>query len=147
MADLYYIERGLGQDRQLVTKLDEFRASRSVAALLSGANTYTSGLAVLSVTASSVVRVRLLNIHLHNREPAHMTVLFRDGSVTGAIVAGPFRINPTQGFTVPIEELQGRYMVSGIYALVLSGTFAQGIDTDIGYLLEPVPSAAGGYLE
>lgn len=141
------VEKRIGRDRQVVTPIDEFRASQFTAVVLSGADGYVSGQTVLSVVASSIVRIRVINIHLHNRETANITVLFRDGGITGGVVAGPFRINPTTDRTIPKDELMGRFFLSSIYAVVLSGTYSAGSPLDIGYILEPIPTAVGGWLE
>lgn len=128
--------RVMGQDRALVTPIDRFKASTFLDAILSGASNYTSGQSLLTVAASNVVRIRPLNFHFQNRETSHMTVLFRDGSITGDRVAGPFILNPTQDRRVPYEDVEGRYFTSGIYAVVLSGTFSAGIEVNIGFVLD-----------
>lgn len=144
-----FVEKRLGRNRQLVTALDVLRASEFVNALLSGTAAYTGGSGVLlfSGVLSSIVAIRPVNIHLHNRETSHVTVLFRDGSVTGGIVAGPYIVNPSQGRDIAYDELLGRRFLSGIFAAVISGTFGQGTDVNIGYIKEPDPTAVGGYLE
>ena len=141
------LQKKLGADRQIVTEIDLFRASTFTQVILSGANNYTSGQTVLNVTASSIVIMRPLNIHFQNRETAMMTVVFRDGSITGGIVAGPYVVNGQQDRTIEYAKLMGRRFLSGIYAVVLSGAFSQGIVLNIGYVLEPNPNAQGGYLE
>jgi len=143
-----WIHKLLGRDRQIVTSIDEFRASQFVQAILSGSNTYgTSGQQLVTVAASNVVRGRILNIHMQNRETAHVTVQFRDGNISGGIIAGPFIINPISERPVKQEELLGRIFTSGINASVISGTYSAGVSVDIGYILEPDPTAAGGYVE
>lgn len=139
--------KALGRDRQLITPLDLFRASDFRTAILSGAANYTSGQSIYSVVASSIVRLRPLDISMHSRETTHMTVLFRDGGISGAIFAGPYTINPTSQRIVKYDELGGRFALSGVYAVVISGTFVTGIDVTVGFVLEPDPTAAGGYLE
>lgn len=141
------INIGMGVDRALVTALDRIRASEFLSLLVSGANNYTSGVSLFSVTASNVVRVRPLNIHFHNRETSAMTILFRDGLLTGSIIAGPYILNPTQGVDITYDNLEGRYFLSGIYAVVISGAFGQGIDVNMGIIQEPDSTAAGGRLE
>ena len=130
-------QQAMGRDRAIVDQMDLFRAAEFVQDVLSGANNYTSGFTILSGVLSNVARIKLLNIHFQNRETAAMTVVYRDGSITGTIVAGPFIINPTQDRTIPEENLRGRYFVSGIYAVVLSGTFSAGIVNNVGYIIEP----------
>ena len=130
-------QQAMGRDRAIVTQMDLFRASEFVHNVLSGANNYTSGFTILSGVLSNVARIRLLNIHFQNRETAAMTVVYQDGSITGTIVAGPYIINPTQDRTIPKENLDGRYFLSGIYAVVISGTFSAGIVNNIGYIIEP----------
>lgn len=129
--------RVLGQDRQLVTPVDLFKASTFLDDILSGSNNYTSGQSLLTVTASNVARIRVLNWHFQNRETTHMTVLFRDGSLTGTRVAGPYILNPTSERGIAYDFLQGRYFVSGVYAVVLSGTFSAGIEVNFGYVNDP----------
>lgn len=141
-------QRRLGDNGQLVTPLDEFRASKSVFTILSGANPYVSGVAIYTIVASSVVIGRPLKIHLFNRESSHATVIFRDGGITGTVFAGPYKINPVSERTITRDELVGGRFTSGIYAVVISGpAFSQGIITDVGYLLEPNPTHPGGGLE
>ena len=139
MAEGYIIARqqALGRDRATVDQMDLFRASEFVQDVLSGANNYTSGFTLLSGVVSNVARIRPLNIHFQNRETAAMTVVYRDGSITGTIVAGPYIVNPTQDRTIPKENLEGRYFLSGIYAVVISGTFSAGIVNNIGFIIEP----------
>ena len=129
--------QAMGRDRAIVDQMDLFRASEFVQDVLSGTNNYTSGFAMLAMVASNVARIRLLNIHFQNRETAAMTVVYRDGSITGTIVAGPYIINPTQDRTIPKENLDGRYFLSGIYPVVISGTFSAGIVNNIGYIIDP----------
>ncbi len=142
------VRKALGQNRQTVQALDELRASQALAAVISGATNYTSGQTLWTVVASSVVRFRPVNLHINNRESSWLSLTFRDGGITGAVVAGPFRVNPVQDRTIAETELRGRYFVSSLYAVVVSGpAYAAGIDIDIGYWLEPSPVAAGGFLE
>ena len=129
-------QRVMGQDRALVTPIDRFKASTFLDAILSGTDSYVSGQSLLTVAASNVVRIRPLNFHFQNRETTHMTVLFRDGTVTGGRVVGPFILNPLQDRTIPYDELEGRYFASGIYALVLSGVYSAGIQVNAGYVLD-----------
>ena len=140
------LQQALGENRQIVDNIDQFRAANFYSVVLSGASNYTSGQAVLSVVASSVVRIRPLDFHLQNRETSHMTVVFRDGGITGSIVAGPYIVNPIAHLTLTEDMLRGRRFVSGIYAVVISGTFSAGIQLNGGYVLEPDPNAVGGYL-
>ena len=130
-------QQAMGRDRAQVDQMDLFRAAEFVQDVLSGASNYTSGFTMLSGVVSNVARIRLLNIHFQNRETAAMTVVYRDGSITGTIVAGPFIINPTSDRTIPKENLDGRYFLSGVYAVVLSGTFSAGIVNNIGFIIEP----------
>lgn len=141
------VRKGLGQNRQTVTAMDELRASTFLAAVLSGANNYTSGQTLWTVIASSIVRFRPSNVHVNNRESSWISVVFRDGGIAGGVVAGPFRVNAAQDRTIPETELRGRYFLSSLYAVVISGTYAAGADIDVGYLLEPLPTLPGGYLE
>jgi hypothetical protein len=139
--------RRIGANRQLVTPMDELRASDFITGLLSGANSYVSGITVLSGITSNIVTIRPLQAHLHNRETSHMTIVFRDGSISGNIVMGPYILNPTQERDINQEQLRGRRFTSGIYAMVISGTFSTGIDYQMGYLVEPDPTDPGGLLE
>ena len=125
-----------GEHNNLVTPYDIFKASNFATDVISGANNYTSGYNFLSGTLSNVVRIRPINISFQNRETGAMTIVFRDGSITGAIVAGPFIVNATQDRSVVGDALLGRFFQSSIYAVVLSGTFGQGIVTTIGYVLD-----------
>lgn len=142
--------KALGEDRQLLTPLDELRGSEFIEIVLSGTGAFTagSGVSLYSVAASNIIRGRPLNIHFLNRETAHITVLFRDGSITGGIFAGPYTINPISERTILPDELLGRRFFSGIHAVIISGpSFAQGVDLDIGWIQDPVPTDQGGYLE
>ena len=130
-------QQAMGRDRAIIDQMDLFRASEFVQDVLSGTNNYTSGFTILSGVLSNVARIRPLSIHFQNRETAAMTVVYRDGSITGTIVAGPYIINPTSDRTIPEENLRGRYFLSGVYAVVLSGTFSAGIVNNIGYIIEP----------
>jgi len=141
------IQRALGADRQLVTVMDLFRAGDFRTVVLSGANNYTSGQAVYSVVASSIVIGRPVNIAIHNRETSHMTFLFRDGGISGTIFAGPYRVEGRNQLRINPDELLGRRFVSGIYAVVISGTFSAGMDLTVSFVLEPNPNAIGGYIE
>lgn len=130
-------QQAMGRDRAIVTQMDLFRASEFVQDVLSGASNYTSGFNLLSGVQSNVARIRPLNIHFQNRETAAMTVVYRDGGITGIIVAGPYIINPTSDRTIPEENLRGRYFLSSVYAVVISGTFSAGIVNNIGFVVEP----------
>ena len=144
----YTREQAMGQDRHPVSKIDELRATQFITDLLSGADNYTSGQTLWTVTASNIVRNRPRNIHMHNRETSHVTIVFRDGGITGSIIAGPYIVNPIQAKPIGEDELEGRYFTSSILAIVISGpTYAQGVDINLGYLLEPDPTDPGGYLE
>ena len=129
-------QQGIGLDRNIVTKIDQFRASEFINDVISGSTNYTSGFALLTITTSNVAKIRPLNIHFQNRETSAMTVVFRDGGITGGVVAGPYIINPTSQKTVLQEELQGRSFVSSIYTVVISGVFGQGIPINIGFIIE-----------
>ena len=143
------VNKALGEDRQLLTPLDALRGSEFIQGILSGTGAYTcgSGVGLYTVAASNIIRGRLLNIHMYNRETAHVTVVYRDGSITGSIFAGPYVINPTSERTITREELDGRRFFSGIHAVVISGSFVTGIDFDIGWIQDPVPTDPGGLLE
>lgn len=130
-------QQAIGRDRAIVTEIDQFRASEFVGVRISGANNYTSGFSLLAMVASNVARIRPMNIHMQNAETAAMTILFRDGSITGDIVAGPYILNPTQDRTITKDNLLGRFFLSAIYPVVISGTFAAGIQTNIGYIIDP----------
>ena len=129
-------QQGIGLNRDIVTKIDEFRASEFINDVISGTNNYTSGFALLTITTSNVAKIRPYSIHLQNRETSHMTIVFRDGGITGGVVVGPYIINPTQHFDILKEQLQGRSFVSSIYPVVISGTFGQGIPINIGFIIE-----------
>ena len=140
-------DKALGRHRQLVTPIDKFRASDYYSTVLSGSANYVSGYVILSSVLSSVVRLRPLNIPFQNRETSHMTVVLRDGVISGSIVAGPYILNPQQERIISPEELQGRYFNSSVYAMVISGTYSAGINVNIGFIKEPDPTAVGGLLE
>lgn len=143
-----HVQKALGEDRQLLTPLDELRGSEFITGIISGANNYVSGIALYTVAASNIIRGRPLNMQMHNRETAHVTIVYRDGSITGDIFAGPYTINPASQRAVTRDELDGRRFLSGVYAVVISGpTFAQGIDYNIGWIQDPVPTDPGGFLE
>lgn len=145
MSDL---ERRLGENGQLVTPLDELRAATQFTVVLSGANSYVSGRALYAIVTSSIVIGRPVKIHMLNQESAHATIIFRDGGVTGPIIAGSYRINPISERTITKDELLGSRFTSGVYAVVISGpAFSQGILLTFGYLLEPNPTNPGGGLE
>ncbi len=130
-------QRNLGEHRALVTPIAQFRAGNFIQDIISGANNYTSGYNLLSGVASSIVRIRPINIFMQNRDAGAMTVLFRDGGLSGAQVAGPYIINPVQERIVKADELAGAFFTSSVYALVISGTFANGIVTRFSYVLDP----------
>jgi hypothetical protein len=135
-GDIRVRQQGIVLDRNIGTQIDQFRASEFINDVISGATNYTSGFNLLTITTSNVAKIRPLNIHFQNRETSAMTVVFRDGGITGGVVAGPYIINPTSQKTVPPEELQGRSFVSSIYPVVISGVFAQGIPINIGFIIE-----------
>ena len=143
------IARRLGDNGQLVTPLDELRAAKATGiGVISGANTYLSGLAVYAIVASSIVIGRPMGMHIFNRESSHITIVFRDGGISGAIFAGPYKVNPIAERTIKPDELIGARFTSGAYVLVISGpAFSQGILLDFRYLLEPNPTHPGGGLE
>lgn len=148
MAVEEHIQKALGQDRQVVTRIDPFRASEYYSNIISGATNYLSGFMLLSVALSSVVRIRPLNFHFCNNEGSHCTVVLRDGVISGNIVAGPYILNPRQERVITPEELIGRRFNSGMYCLVISGpAYSAGINVDIGFVNEPDPTSVGGYLE
>jgi len=127
----------IGMDRQIVTAMDQFRASEFVSDRVSGANNYTSGYNLLSVVTSNVGRIRPLNISIQNAEAAAATLVFRDGALTGTVVAGPYIVNAGQERHIEPTALRGRYFSSSIYVSVASGTFAAGIEVQVGYIIEP----------
>lgn len=130
-------QQAMGRDRAIVTQMDLFRASEFVQDVLSGASNYTSGFNLLSGVLSNVARIRPIGVGFQNRETAAMTVLFRDGGITGTIVAGPYILNPTQDRHIPRENLEGRYFLSSVYAVVISGTYSAGIVTQFAFIIEP----------
>ena len=130
-------QQAIGLDRNIVTQIDQFRASEFINDVISGSTNYTSGFALLTITTSNVAKIRPLNIHLQNRETAAMTIVFRDGGITGGVVVGPTIINPTSERDILQEALQGRSFVSSIYPVVISGTYGQGIPINIGFIVEP----------
>lgn len=114
--------RKLGLNREFVDPVEMERASDfSVGNLLSGADTSGNGVAIYSVVASTPTRVRILNLEIFNNEPGWVEVEFRDGITTGGRVLGPYRLNPLSPFSVPREQLIGRYFTSAIYGMVRSG--------------------------
>lgn len=142
-----YIQKAMARNRELVTPIDLLRGSDFTRAVLSGANNYTSGQSLQTVAVSNVVAIRPILIHLQSRETTPMTVLFRDGSITGTVVAGPYVLNPIQERVIPTEQLLGMRFTSGIYAVVISGVFGAGIQTYVGYVNDPDPNAVGGLIE
>lgn len=138
--------KAVGQDRQIVSVMDPFRASQFFSTALSGGNNYTSGYIIASAIASSFTRWRPMSLHFQNRESTSMTVLLHDGALANP-VAGPFILNPNQERVVTEDQLRGRFFLSGVYAVVLSGSFLAGITLDMGYVKEPLPTSLGGYLE
>ena len=88
------VNKLMGEFRQLVTPMDLFRAANFTRNILSGASNYTSGQSLLTVAASNVSRIKPVMVHIQNRETTHMTILFRDGSITGTVVAGPYFVTP-----------------------------------------------------
>ena len=129
-------QQGIGLDRNIVTKIDQFRASEFINDVISGSTNYTSGFALLTITTSNVAKIRPYNIHLQNRETSAMTIVFRDGGITGGVVVGPYIINPTQHLDIEPQQLQGRSFVSSIYPVVISGTYGQGIPINIAFIVE-----------
>jgi len=140
-------ESRIGLDRQFVTPMDEFRAAEYVSALVASASAYVSGSSLLTVVASNVVRMRPVNVHFLNREGSARTVVIRDGGIAGNIIGGPWILNPIQERDIEPKMLQGRYALSSFYMVVISGTYTSGIDVNIGYILEPLPTDVGGLLE
>ena len=134
--DLTVLNKALGADRAIVTQIDQLRASDFLSAVLSGSNNYTSGQNLSGIVSGNVVKLRPMNIHHQNRESSAMTVVYRDGGITGTIVCGPYIINPTQTLPIAEPDLRGRYFLSGVYAVVISGTFAAGIQVNMGFILE-----------
>ena len=130
-------QQGLGLDRNIVTQMDQFRASEFVNDVISGSTNYTSGFALLTITTSNVAKIRPLNIHMQNRETSAMTIVFRDGGITGGVVVGPYIVNPTQDRDILETSLRGRSFLSSIYPVVISGTYGQGIPINIAFLIEP----------
>lgn len=141
------INKAMGRNRELLSPIDLLRGSDYTRAVVSGANGYVSGQSLQTIAISNVAFIRPVLIHLQNRETTPMTILFRDGGITGAVVAGPYLLNPIQERVVTAEQLLGMRFTSGIYAVVISGTFSQGIQTLIGYVTDPDYNAAGGYIE
>lgn len=149
MAERTEIElKQLHPDRRLVSPLDDLRGGDfRVGTLISGA-VVSNALSILSgggqlynVVASSVVKMRLLNIEMFNNEPGWIEVEFRDGIWTGGRVAGPYHLLPLTGTTIPENALKGRHFTSGIFVAVLSGYAAQplsnGVKINIGVVHDP----------
>lgn len=142
------VPQRLHPDRKLVSPLDDLRGGDfHVGTIISGAvlsnnlDILSGGGDLYSVVASSVIRVRLLNIEMFNNEPGWIEVEFRDGMWTGGRVAGPYHLLPLSRQAVPENELKGRYVTSGIFVAVLSGYAAQplsnGIKVNVGVVHDP----------
>jgi len=138
--------QGLGRDRQWVDPIDQFRAGDYTSEILSGTDNYVSGMYILSAIASNAIRERLTKVHVLNRETNPMVLVFRDGGIAGNIIGGPWTFAQLQDRTITQEELAGAYAVSGIYAVVISGTFSAGMMVTVGRVAEPDPTDVGGLL-
>lgn len=148
--EIRYVAQNLHPDRKLVIPMDEFRGGDFVvgtiisgAALSNGRGLLSGGGNVASVTTSSVIRIRPLNLELYNGEPGWVTVEFMDGSYVGGAVLGPYKVLPESRLPVPREDLVGRYFTSSIFAVV-SGwtpqclTSGHGVKVKMGYVKEPL---------
>jgi hypothetical protein len=143
-----YDGRGIGLNRQLVTPLDIIRGSEFFSGVLSGAATYVSGFTIYSGIASNIVKGRLHNAHFFNNENATVTIVFRDGSLTGTIFAGPWQVNAGAERDIRPDMLRGMYFTSGVYIVVISGpAYSRGINYRVGWQQDPDPTNPGGLLE
>ena len=133
--------RLLGQDRQLVTPMDELRASDfAVGSLASGAHLSGGGVTLRAV--SGPVIIRPMNAAFYNLENAFYEIEFRDGGFLGARVLGPYRVLAYGEKRLAQEELLGHRFTSSVYLMVISGSVATmtsgaGIRADMGFIQEP----------
>lgn len=105
----------------------------------------TSGLSLVSV--ASPVKLRLLNISMFNKDVGFVSLEFRDGSVTGNLVSGPFKVLGDSEKRISYDECLGQYFTSGIHICHTSGfshsatPVSNGIVVGVSFLkdvLEPV---------
>ena len=133
--------RVLGQDRQLVTPIDQLRASDfAVGSLASGAHLSGGGVTLRAV--SGPVIIRPMNVELYNLESVFYEVEYRDGGFLGGRVLGPYRILPYGEKRLAQEELMGHRFTSSVYLMVISGaaatmTSGAGIRAGMGFIQEP----------
>jgi hypothetical protein len=140
--------RAIGLNRQYVTPLDIIRGSEFISGVFSGAASYVSGFSIYSGIASNIIKGRIQNVHFMNNESATATILFRDGSITGAIIGGPWQVNTIAERDVLPNMLRGMYFTSGLYMMVISGpTYSRGINYRVGWIQDPDPSHPGGLIQ
>lgn len=133
--------RVLGKDRALVTPIDELRAGDfGVGTINSGGVVSGGGLTLRAVSSPS--RLRVLNADVYNNDGGWLEVEFRDGGFAGGRVLGPFKVLSRDQFSVPQDQLKGRYFTSSIYAMILSGWVAQplsnGVKVNVSFIAEPL---------
>lgn len=133
-------QKVLHPDRKLVTPMDVFiGAIPAQGRLLSGGAVSGGGLNLLIVSSPS--NLRLVNMHLFNREGGWLEIQFRDGNSIGDIKMGPYRLQAYSERQLPYEQVVGRYFTSSIYVEVRSGWTSQplsnGVDIDVSVVKQP----------
>lgn len=140
---IVYQEERLGLQRSLVMPVDLDRGTdmfRGIAT--SGHNLSGSDLTLLSTLSNTGPgRIRLVNLDMYNYDVNWVLVEYRDGSRAGVRIAGPYKILAGGEKRITEEELRGRYAVSGITLIVVSGSAASPLSSGLSivgaYFLDP----------
>lgn len=136
-------QKQLGLNRNFITPADQFRGSDfAQGTMLSGG---ISGV-VASINLKAVSgpeRLRLLNVDLQQFDvTTWLLIELRDGNIAaGTPIAGPWLVQPASERHIGPDELRGRYAVSSITAVVVSGgagsPLSTGLRVKLSYLVDP----------
>lgn len=135
--------QAIGLNRNLITPADQFRGlDFAQGTVLSGG--FSGSVASLNLKpVSGPERIRLYNVDFYQFDAATWVLVeLRDGNVAGGTpIAGPWIIQPGSERHIPLAELAGRYAVSSVTVVVVSGGAAAPLSTGmrvkIGYFVDP----------
>jgi hypothetical protein len=128
-----------GQARALQTPYDEFLAGDFVTATVTSGAGVGSGTVLISTSQSSMVKARLLGGEIMNNSADIATIEYRDGELGGASaprLLGPIQIPANSERIISKEQTAGRYALSNLFLVVISGAVSQGLQVNQSFIRE-----------